>query len=209
MFERWTDPEATFSLLCSLTRGQPCDITGIGGYDMLEEHRGVQWPVPQGQVIPPAAERRLFEDGRFFFDDGRARFKLAHPRPLPEPTNRDYPLTLLTGRGSSSQWHTETRTNKSALLRRLSPRLPYVEIHPQDADAAEIDADAEVVVESRRGAMRARAYVTPVVRPGHVFVPMHFVEANNLTFAAFDPESRQPAYKACAVRVRAERTLPG
>jgi len=30
---------------------------------------------------------------------------------------------------------------------------------------------------------------------------MHDPTMNRLTFAAFDPYSRQPAYKACAVRV--------
>jgi assimilatory nitrate reductase catalytic subunit len=30
---------------------------------------------------------------------------------------------------------------------------------------------------------------------------MHLASANLLTFASFDPHSRQPAYKACAVQV--------
>ena len=49
--------------------------------------------------------------------------------------------------------------------------------------------------------MIARAFVTTRVRPGELFVPMHFAEANVLTVAAFDPHSRQPAYKASAVNV--------
>jgi anaerobic selenocysteine-containing dehydrogenase len=39
------------------------------------------------------------------------------------------------------------------------------------------------------------------VQPGQVFMPMHHPETNQLTFAAFDPYSRQPAYKGCAVRI--------
>jgi assimilatory nitrate reductase catalytic subunit len=31
---------------------------------------------------------------------------------------------------------------------------------------------------------------------------MHFAQANRLTFASFDPHSRQPAYKHAAVEVR-------
>ncbi|AMV38401.1 hypothetical protein [Planctomyces sp. SH-PL62] len=34
---------------------------------------------------------------------------------------------------------------------------------------------------------------------------MHDGATNRLTFAAFDPESRQPAYKSCAARIRAAR----
>jgi anaerobic selenocysteine-containing dehydrogenase len=43
--------------------------------------------------------------------------------------------------------------------------------------------------------------VSHVVQPGQVFVPMHYPEANQLTFAAFDPYSRQPSYKYCAVQI--------
>jgi assimilatory nitrate reductase catalytic subunit len=43
------------------------------------------------------------------------------------------------------------------------------------------------------------------VQPGQVFVPMHHPETNRLTFAAFDPLSRQPAYKACAVAIHRAR----
>jgi assimilatory nitrate reductase catalytic subunit len=32
-------------------------------------------------------------------------------------------------------------------------------------------------------------------------MPMHDAMTNRLTFAAFDPYSRQPSYKACAVRI--------
>jgi assimilatory nitrate reductase catalytic subunit len=78
-----------------------------------------------------------------------------------------------------------------------------VEINPADASALGIAPDETVVVESRRGRLVARAFVTPTVGPKQVFVPMHYARTNQLTFAAFDPHSRQPSYKACAVRVRA------
>ena len=42
---------------------------------------------------------------------------------------------LLTGRGSAAEWHTGTRTAKSALLRSLTDTEPYVEISPGDAAA--------------------------------------------------------------------------
>jgi assimilatory nitrate reductase catalytic subunit len=169
---------------------------------MLEAKRGVQWPLPEGESVARASERRLFEDGRFFHSDGRAHFVFGDPARLPEPTCAEFPFTLLTGRGSSSQWHTGTRTSKSAVLRKLSPTSPYVELSPVDAAALGITPAQMVVVESRRGRFVARAFVTHNVQPGQVFVPMHYARANQLTFGAFDPTSRQPAYKACAVKVR-------
>jgi assimilatory nitrate reductase catalytic subunit len=44
------------------------------------------------------------------------------------------------------------------------------------------------------------------VQPGQVFLPMHYEETNRLTLGHFDPHSRQPSYKNCAVRVRAAQT---
>jgi assimilatory nitrate reductase catalytic subunit len=200
LFERWDSPEATFALLRELTRGQPCDITGIPDYRFLDESGGVQWPYPE-HGADPAPERRLFTDGRYFHPDGRARLVHASPRPLPEPPDESYPLLLLTGRGSAAQWHTQTRTAKSAVLRALAPEGAYVEMHPDDAADLGVVADEEVVVESRRGRLRARAFLTYTVQRGQVFVPMHDAGTNALTFGVHDPHSKQPAYKASAVRV--------
>lgn len=202
MFRSWSCPEATFRLLRELTRGQPCDITGISGYEMLEDLRGVQWPSPEGTTIAARSERRLFTDGRFFHPDGRARFLFAEPEPLPEAPCQEFPFTLLTGRGSSSQWHTLTRTGKSGVLAKLGAHVPHVEINPTDATRLGIAPDQLVVLESRRGRMTARAFVTYSVQPGQLFVPMHYAQTNQLTLGAFDPQSRQPAYKACAALVR-------
>ena len=60
-------------------------------------------------------------------------------------------------------------------------------------------------VRSRRGELTAAVFVTATVQPGQMFIPMHYAVTNRLTLAAFDPYSRQPAYKACAVRVEAVR----
>jgi predicted molibdopterin-dependent oxidoreductase YjgC len=50
--------------------------------------------------------------------------------------------------------------------------------------------------------------VTGTVRQGEVFVPFHFDEAcaNRLTLNEFDPISREPNYKQCAVRLERVRT---
>jgi assimilatory nitrate reductase catalytic subunit len=146
-------------------------------------------------------ERRLFADGKFFTADGRARFVFDLPRPMPELPDEDYPFILLTGRGSSAQWHTGSRTDKSAVLRKLAPTVLTCEIHPEDADRNRIASGDDVTIRSRRGSASAIAVVTATVQRGQIFLPMHFEAVNRLTFAAFDPHSRQPAYKSCAVAV--------
>jgi assimilatory nitrate reductase catalytic subunit len=198
----WDSPEAVFQILKRLSAGRPCDITGITDYHALDEARGIQWPQP-AETPDPDPERRLFADGRFFHPDGRARFVFEEPRPMPELPDAEFPLLLLTGRGSASQWHTQTRTSKSAVLRKLYPRRLHVELNPEDARDAGLHAGRPVVVESRRGRIHALAFVSPTIPRGQVFLPMHDGATNRLTFAAFDPESRQPAYKGCAVRVLA------
>jgi assimilatory nitrate reductase catalytic subunit len=201
LFAGWESPEAVFQVLKRLSAGRPCDITGIADYHALDVSGGVQWPYTAER--PDAGpQRRLFGDGRFYHPDGRARFLFEEPRPLPEPTGAGFSFQLNTGRGSAAQWHTQTRTAKSDVLRKLYPRDPYVEIHPADAEALGLTTGRWVVVESQRGAARARAFVTPTVPAGQLFLPMHDGATNLLTFPAFDTESRQPAYKACAVRLR-------
>jgi assimilatory nitrate reductase catalytic subunit len=200
LFRRWTHPEAVFQILKELSRGQPCDISGITGYRMLDERGGVQWPYP-AQSPDSTPQRRLFTDGRFYHADGKARFIFDQPAPMPEPLTTDYPLLLLTGRGTASQWHTQTRTSKSPVLRALYPAEVYVEINPADARQLGIKPNQRVVVESQRGKLIAKAFVTPTVQIGQVFIPMHYEAVNRLTLAHYDPHSRQPSYKNCAVKV--------
>ena len=227
LFQEWRSPEAVFQILKRLSAGQPCDITGIRDYRHLDEAGGIQWPWVEGvecgglsvegedseQVtssdpqpstlnIQSFAQRRLFEDGRYYHADGRAKFLFEAPRPMPEPPSVEYPLILLTGRGTAAQWHTQTRTAKSAVLRKLSPQSIYVEINPEDARSLGVQPQDWVHVASQRGQISARAFVTPTVQAGQVFIAMHYETANQLTDAVFDPYSRQPSYKACAVRVQ-------
>ena len=200
LFNGWDSPRSVFRLLVELSRGRPCDVTGIADYDTLDACGGVQWPAterPQGEH-----HRRLFEDGVFFHADGRARFIFDDPQEMPERPGKRFPYLLLTGRGSAAQWHTQTRTAHSHVLRQLAPRRIYVEIHPRDARRERIAPHDDVIVESPRGSLRARAFVTPTVPAGTVFLPMHYAETNRLTHAHFDPHSHQPSYKDCAVRVR-------
>jgi assimilatory nitrate reductase catalytic subunit len=203
LFADWRTPEDAFAKLRDLSAGRPCDFTGVDGYGMVDDLGGVQWPFPAGAVASPKDnERRLFAEGVFFTDDGKARLIVDEPRPTPETTSGDYPLVLLTGRGSSSQWHTQTRTGKSEILMSLATKEPWCELAPRDATARDLASGDWAVVASARGSMRAKVVVTTSVGEGQVFVPMHYVETNRLTRSEFDPHSRQPSYKHAAVEVR-------
>ena len=218
MFEKWSSPESVFQILKELSRDQPCEITGIRDYRMIDEAGGIQWPLPDTSTSTHASagtddslpestvafeqERRLFEDGLFYHSDKKARFLFEAPRDAPELADAEYPFVLLTGRGTSSQWHTQTRTGKSAVLKKLYPDDVYVEMNPLDAAPLGIEANQKVIVASRRAAVTATVFITSTVQAGQLFIPMHYSVANELTYPAFDPYSRQPSYKSCAVSVK-------
>ncbi len=204
LFDEWTDPEAAFRIMQRISREQACDISGIDGYRQLDRSGGVQWPWTREDAqceSQPAQQRRLFSDGHFYHQDGRARLIVDEVTPMPEIPDSEYPIVLLTGRGTVSQWHTQSRTSKSPVLRKLYPNQPYIEIHPDDAHELGI-ANGEVVnIRSRRGEAQAAACISPTVAKGQAFMPMHYAATNQLTLRHFDPHSRQPSYKNSTVMI--------
>ena len=208
MFQEWTDPEAVFRIMQRVSRGMPNDITGIDGYADIDRRGGIQWPWSEQNRDQEVAggsghesERRLFAGGKFYHSDGKAKFITAEPREMPEPPDDEYPFLLLSGRGTVSQWHTQTRTSQSPILRKLYPNDPILEIHPSDAAKYDLSQGDWLSIESRRGQAQARVSILPTLRPGQLFMPMHYECTNQLTLAHFDPYSRQPSYKDCAVRL--------
>ena len=205
LFQEWTTPEAVFRVLQRCSKGQPCEITGIEGYEMIRKSGGVQWPLTQVQLADFQSQipqhRRLFADGRFFTADQRAKFCFVEPEAPPEQRSDEYPFILLTGRGSSAQWHTETRTGKSAVLSKMSPQELMLDIHPADADKLGLVDGAAIRVISRRAELTTMVRITNCVSEGQVYLPMHDSRVNQLTHASFDPHSRQPSYKYSAVQL--------
>jgi assimilatory nitrate reductase catalytic subunit len=168
-------------------------------YDSIEPR---QWPVTRGDT----GGGRFFADGKFFTPDTRARF-IPTPTPALEPFAPEFPLVLNTGR-VRDQWHTMTRSGKSA---RLSSHIaePYAEIHPADAEERGIEAAALVSIVSRHGAIVVRAKLSAEQRRGSVFVPFHWndqfaakARVDALIPARVDPTSGQPASKSARVDVK-------
>ncbi|MEM9444810.1 MAG: nitrate reductase [Verrucomicrobiota bacterium] len=202
LFRSWHSTEDVFQTLKELSKGQPCDFTGVEDYQMIDQLGGVQWPWPEGANQKYKKERRLFEDGQFYHPDGKARFIFEKPRKVAEPTCSSYPFILLTGRGTSSQWHTQTRTGKSDVLKKLYPKSLYIEMHPEDMGEYGLYPQDQATIESRRGKIKATVVSAPTVQRGQIFMPMHYAKTNQLTYPDFDPYSREPSYKFCAVRIK-------
>lgn len=256
MFRDWNCPASAFQILKRLSHGQPCDISGIRDYRMLQSACGIQWPLPAeagqdeqfqmsdreqgpasahltgagetlhqnlpsegesgGEVVSlssgsgrsetlPAellhkSQRRLFEDGRFYHPDGRARFRYETPRIAPDASDHDFPFLLLTGRGACESWHTRTGGTKMPSEAPQSEHI-YVEINPADANRLGITSDSPLRIISRSGRIQATAFVTSTIQAGQIFIPMHYKATDQLADPSLDPYSRQPNYKCFAVRL--------
>jgi assimilatory nitrate reductase catalytic subunit len=194
----YTSTEEMFDELRRASAGGSADYTGITWRRVVDE-QGVFWPCPEeGHPGTP----RLFEGGRFFHPDGKARFIPTPWRESAELPDEDYPVYLTTGR-VISQYLSGTQTRRIGALVDQYPE-PLCEIHPRLAGELGI-ADGDIVrVESRRGEMTLPAKVVETIRPDTVFIPYHWPgdkSANLLTHRDIDPISGIPEYKISAVRL--------
>lgn len=199
LFSGWTGPEDAFNEWRRVSRGRLCDYSGIT-YEILASQGATQWPLPEGAT--PGHASRLYADGKFKHPDGKARLICAAWAPFPEQPNAEFPFVLNTGR-TVEHWHTRTKTREVPILEHLSPRA-WLEINPRDAQRLGLRSHDSVDVISRRGRTSGvELRLTEITAPGQVFMPFHFFETNvnEVTQSAFDPVSREPNYKQCAVRV--------
>ncbi len=194
------------------------DFGWVGPDDVFAEHAALTAFENGGErdlLIPPTGDydtmaptrwgaTRMFGDGRFFTPDGRARLIPVSHRPPVEAPSPTWPLRLNTGR-YRDQWHTMTRTGLSPRLSGHRPE-PLLDIHP--ADAGELAPGSLARVSAPGGSYVARVNVTDAVRPGEVFLPMHWSDrfaaqavAGRLLPGVTDPVSGQPESKHAAIRV--------
>jgi predicted molibdopterin-dependent oxidoreductase YjgC len=203
LFPGWTSPEDAFTEWGRVSAGRLCDYSGIT-YDRIDAAGGVQWPCPVGEEAL-GGQARLYCDGRFETPSGRAQLRCVSPQPISDPPRREFPLLLNTGR-TVEHWHTRTKTGRVGILEEMAPEA-WIEVNPADAKRLGLLSGDRVRVSSSRGSVGGLSVrVTAVVREGEVFVPFHYDEqcVNLLTIDEFDPISREPNYKQCAVRVDLE-----
>ena len=189
-------PSAIFAEMAKLTPF----LRGIS-HERLDAEGGIQWPCPEpGHPGTPY----LYAES---FPRGLGKFVPVRQGPLAgEGADAEYPLILNTGR-ILYHWHGGTITRRvEGLLDRVGV-IP-VAVHPDDAASAGIADGDPVVVLSRRGRLSGEALVTDAVQPGALFVPFVKLQdsaANFLTNNVYDPASRIPEYKVCAVRIEKKR----
>ena len=160
----------------------------------------VVWPARKRE----SGETRFFAAGGFFTPDRKARFIAPEPPALRGRISNECPLILNTGR-VRDQWHTMTRTGLSPRLGQHAPE-PFVEIHPDDADALRIKDLARVSTAYGDGIFKV--VLSQGQQRGSLFVPIHWngetassARICELVSAHTDPFSGQPEAKATPAAV--------
>ena len=202
-FDHFTSAEAIFTELRRASSGGTADYGGIT-YEKIERQMGVFWPCP---TEDHPGTPRLFEGGRFFHPDGRARFIPTPWRPPMEEVDAEYPVWLTTGR-VVFHYLSGTQTRRIGFLVEQCPH-PYVEIHPRLALVHGLKDGDAMEVTTRRGTLVLPAKVVSTIRPDTVFIPYHWpgpLGANRLTARNLDPVSKIPEFKVSACRIM--RTTP-
>ncbi len=202
-------PEAVWNEHRESTRGRDLDITGMS-YGQLEE-KPQQWPLPEGATM---GKPRLYEDGIFPTEDGRARFANTVYKPVAEPRESRFPFALTTGR-LRDQWHGMSRTGT---LGRLFGHVaePCVQMSPGDMTRRGFSEGELVHVTSKRGSILVPLQASEELASGQVFMAMHWgpeylsgmgstgeplAGVNALTTSAYCPSSKQPELKHAAVKI--------
>ncbi len=205
----YTSPESVWNEHRESTRGRDLDITGMS-YAQLETAPG-QWPQPEGLSM---GKPRLYENGIFPTDDGRARFANTVYKPVAEPRESRFPFALTTGR-LRDQWHGMSRTGT---VGRLFGHVaePCVQMSPGDMARRGFTEGELVHVTSKRGSIVVPLQASEELASGQVFMAMHWgaeylsgisstgqplAGVNALTTSAYCPGSKQPELKHAAVKV--------
>jgi assimilatory nitrate reductase catalytic subunit len=190
LYPGWTSTEDAFREWQRVSAGRLCDYSHFS-WDDLEAAGGRQW-----------GGEHLYADGVFPTSDGRAQLHSVPCEPFLEQPNHEYELILNTGR-TVEHWHTRTKTARVDLLNKMVPNA-WLEMNPTDAARLKLRSHDRVSVISRRSQVtNLELRITSIVAPGQVFMPFHFAESNSnlVTLGAFDPISREPNFKQCAVRI--------
>jgi formate dehydrogenase major subunit len=167
-------------------------------YARLEALGGIQWPcADEKDPGSPFLHGRLWETP---VRGPRAAFHPAEDSPPVDVLSRDFPLRLTTGRRLDSY---NTGVASGAFAWPME-RGETVGLDPADARSLGVQDGERVRVVSRRGTVEAPVRIDDRLKPGLVFMTMHFpdqVDTNLLTIDATDPRSGTAEFKAAAIRV--------
>jgi anaerobic selenocysteine-containing dehydrogenase len=228
---KWSTPEQAFEAWKECSRGRLCDYSAITYERLRQKHDiqwpapddqpdGTErlygdadfWADPErceayGRDLLTGAPLEP-PDYKALNPGGKGILKAAEYLPPHEEPDEERPFRLGTGR-TVYHFHTRTKTGRAPELQAAAPD-PWVELSRSDADRLGVAEGDLVEVASARGSVRVPARIEDI-REGAVFLPFHYGywdhsdghdrAANELTITDWDPNSKQPLFKAGAVSV--------
>jgi len=198
----FASPADVYAEHVQTTVGRDLDIGGLS-HKALDEFGPQQWPFPASAT---SGKARLYEDRRFASADFRAQFIAIDTGLTAESPDARHPFRLITGR-LRDQWHGMSRTGRIPRLYAHEPE-PRLQIHASDLQRRGWQEGQLMRVKSRRGEIVLPLAASEEVKPGQVFLAMHWGRrslshdgVNALTLASCDPISKQPELKHAALRI--------
>jgi nitrate reductase NapA len=227
--EKWFPEKALFEEYAAFGRGHHHDLAPFDMY-YRDDVRGLKWPVIDGKETEwrfnekydpyvtkgsgfefygpalkalPSGDLDKVTDAKKTSLAGKAKIFFRPYAAPPEQPDGNYDLWLSTGR-VLEHWHTGTMTRRVPELHRAVPSAQLF-MHPADARQRDLKRNDVVMVESRRGSVKAVVETHGRNRPpkGYTFVPF-FDEAvfiNKVTLDVTCPMSKETDFKKCAVKV--------
>jgi formate dehydrogenase alpha subunit len=168
-------------------------LAGVS-YDRLDQHAGLQWPVPTAVHEGTAL---MHEET---FPKGKAHFVAVDYLPPGEAASKEYPFVLTTGR-ILQHYNCGAQTRRTDILELVDTDV--LEMHRADMEGLHL-RDGEIVrLISARGEALLPVVGSERVLPGHLFTSFHFPAStvNALLSSSADESSKCPEYKVSVVRV--------
>ena len=147
-------------------------------YERLREagNNGVQEPptgYENGKLI---GTKRLYEDGKFGTEDGKAKFMASEWRGLQAPGKQEqkdkFKFLINNGR-ANTVWQSAYLDQENDFVMDRWP-YPFIEMNPEDMSEAGVKEGDLVEVYNDAGATQAMAYPTPTARRGETFMLFGF-----------------------------------
>ncbi len=160
---------------------------------------GLQWPVSAGGKDTKILHTETFKRGK-------GRFIMPQFQESPEVIENiaDYPYIITTNR-ELEHYNSGTMTRRTANSEILTEDV--LMINPADAKQNGIADGDMICVESPRGKVDIKAYVTDEIKPGILSSTFHFPEVmlNIITSDVSDTMAMCPEYKVVTCRIRKAR----
>ncbi|MFD1328833.1 arsenate reductase (azurin) large subunit [Mycoplana ramosa] len=143
-------------------------------YERLREagNNGVQEPATGYESGKLVGTKRLYEDGKFGTEDGRAKFMVSEWRGLQAPgkqAQKDKYKYLINNGRTNHVWQSAYLDQENDFVMDRWP-YPFIQMNPQDMTNAGLNEGDLVEIFNDAGATQAMVYPTPTARRGETFM---------------------------------------